>query len=172
MVSWRWRRIPIDLKSIPPAKDVAVEVARWDARVDKVVNVPIGEARSEYPQPRLKSLIEAAMKEATGAELAFMNPGGIRDRLRRGPLVARDVWNVMPFDNTVVVGKVKGKQLPASVTAGQTVDPEREYSLAINDFTAANQPTQLGATGLVFKDTGKLLRDVIIAYIQKRQVLD
>jgi len=172
VVSWRWRRIPIDAKIIPPAKDVAVEVARWDARVDKVVDVPIGEARSEYPQPRLKSLIEAAMKEATGAELAFMNPGGVRDRLRRGRLLARDVWNVMPFDNTVVVGKVKGKQLPASVTAGQTVDPEREYSLAINDFTAANQPTQLGATGLVFSDTGKLLRDVIIAYIQKRQVLE
>jgi 2',3'-cyclic-nucleotide 2'-phosphodiesterase (5'-nucleotidase family) len=101
-----------------------------------------------------------------------MNPGGIRDRLRRGRLLARDVWNVMPFDNTVVVGKVKGKQLPASVIAGKTVEPEREYTLAINDFTAANQPTQLGAAGLVFTDTGKLLRDVIIAYIQKRQVLD
>jgi len=172
LAAWKWKRIPIDAKTIPAAKDVAAQVARWDARVAAIVNVPIGEAKSEYPQARLKSLIEEAMKEATGSEVAFMNPGGIRDRLRRGSLLARDVWNVMPFDNTVVVGTFKGRQLPASATAGRAVDPEREYTLAINDFTAANQTAQMGSTGLVFHDTGKLLRDVIIEYIRKRQVLD
>jgi len=172
IASWKWRRLPIDAKKIPAAPDVAADVAKWDARVAKVVNIPIGEAKTDYPQARLKTLIEEAMREATGAELAFMNPGGIRDRLRRGLLLARDVWNLMPFDNTVVVGKFTGRQLPAAVTTGHSVDPERNYTLAVSDFTAANQEAQLGAAGLAFTDTGKLLRDVIIEYIRKRKVIE
>lgn len=172
LASWTWKRIPIDAKTIPPARDVAALVAKWEARVAKTVNVSIGEARSDYPQARLKPLIEAAMREATGAGLAFMNLGGIRDRLRKGPLLARDVWNLMPFDNTVVVGKFKGKQLPPSLNAGRPFEPERDYTLAVSDFTAANQATQLGSQDLTFSDTGKLLRDVIIDYIRKRQVLE
>jgi hypothetical protein len=136
------------------------------------VDVPIGEARREVATLNLKSLIEEAMREATGADFAYMNPGGIRDRLRAGRLLARDVWNLMPFDNTVVVGRFKGAQLPAQVTAGRAVDPAREYTLAVSDFTAANQRTQLGSTGLTFTDTGKLLRDVIIQRIRKRGVIE
>ncbi len=172
VASWTWKRIPIDAKTIPAARDVAAQVAQWDARVAKTVNVPIGEARSEYPQARLKTLIEVAMREATGADLAFMNLGGIRDRLRKGPLLARDVWNLMPFDNTVVVGKFEGKRLPAGILAGRTFEAEREYTLAVSDFTAANQATQLGGAGLEFTDTGRLLRDVIIEHIRKRKVLE
>ena len=172
IASWNWKRIPIDSKTIPAAKDVAAQVAKWDARVARTVNVPIGEAKSEYPQARLKTLIEAAMRETTGADLAYMNLGGIRDRLRQGPLLARDVWNLMPFDNTVVVGKFRGRELPPNLIVGRAFEPEREYTLAVSDFTAANQTAQLGSTGLAFTDTGKLLRDVIIEYIRKRKVLE
>ncbi len=172
IASWTWKRIPIESKTTPPARDVAAQVARWEARVARIVNVPIGEARREVAALNLKALIEAAMREATGADLAFMNLGGIRDRLRAGPLQARDVWNVMPFDNTVVVGRLKGAQLPERVTAGRAIDPAREYTLAVSDFVAVNQTTQLGTTGLAFTDTGKLLRDVIIDHIRHRRVIE
>ena len=172
IAAWSWKRIPVDSRAVPADRDVAAQVAKWDARVAKTVDVPIGEARREVATLNLKSLIEEAMREATGAEFAYMNPGGIRDRLRAGRLLARDVWNLMPFDNTVVVGRFKGAQLPAQVTAGRAVDPAREYTLAVNDFTAANQRTQLGSTGLTFTDTGKLLRDVIIQHIRKRGVIE
>ena len=172
IAAWSWKRIPVDSRAIPADRDVAAQVAKWDARVAKTVDVPIGEARREVATLNLKSLIEEAMREATGAEFAYMNPGGIRDRLRAGRLLARDVWNLMPFDNTVVVGRFKGAQLPAQVTAGRAVDPARDYTLAVSDFTAANQRTQLGSTGLTFTDTGKLLRDVIIQHIRKRGVIE
>jgi len=172
IAAWSWKRIPVDSRAVPADRDVAAQVAKWDARVAKTVDMPIGEARREVATLNLKSLIEEAMREATGAEFAYMNPGGIRDRLRAGRLLARDVWNLMPFDNTVVVGRFKGAQLPAQVTAGRAVDPAREYTLAVSDFTAANQRTQLGSTGLTFTDTGKLLRDVIIQHIRKRGVIE
>ncbi|MCX6616102.1 MAG: hypothetical protein NTZ98_08390, partial [Acidobacteria bacterium] len=60
------------------------------------------------------------------------------------------------------------EQLPTAVTQGRQIEAGRQYTLAINDFMAANQKTELKTTGLVFNDTGKLLRDVIIQYIRKR----
>ncbi len=170
--SWRWKRLPVEARELAADNKVAARVARWEARVAHIVNVPIGEARSEYPPPRLKGLIEAAMRQATGADFAYMNPGGIRDRLRAGPLLARDVWNLMPFDNMVVVGRFKGARLPPRALGGQAVEPEREYTLAVSDFIAANQATQLETEGLTFAPTGKLLRDVILEYIRARKVLE
>lgn len=172
VVSWKWKRILVDAKTTPPAKDVGARVSKWEARVSEIVDVPIGEARRDIAAANLKRLMERAMTDETGADLAFMNPGGIRDRLPKGRLLARHVWNIMPFDNTVVVGKFRGSQLPASVTAGRSINPSREYTLAVSDFTAINQKEQMGTTGLVFPKTGPLLRDMLIQWIKKRKIVE
>jgi len=103
-----------------------------------------------------------------------MNAGGVRDRLPEGQLLARHVWNIMPFDNLVVTGRFKGSALPAVVTSGRTIDPDKGYTLAVSDFTAANMSAsgQLGTTGLVFGKDGPLLRDVIIDWVRKQKVLE
>jgi len=174
MVSWKWRTIPVEANHITPAADVAVLVGQWEAKVSKIVDVPIGEARHAIAGPDLKRLIERAMMEETGADFAFMNQGGVRDKLPEGRLLARNIWNVMPFDNIVVVGRFPGSKLPANVLAGRVVDPQREYSLAVTDFTAANQsaPAQLAATGLEFPQTGPLLRDLLIDWVKKKKVVE
>jgi 2',3'-cyclic-nucleotide 2'-phosphodiesterase (5'-nucleotidase family) len=174
LVSWKWKPIPVDAKSIAPAADVAALVEQWEAKVSSIVDVPIGETRHEITGPDLKRLIERAMVEETGADFAFMNQGGVRDRLPAGRLLARNIWNVMPFDNIVVTGRFPGSKLPPAVLAGRTVDPQREYALAVTDFTAANQsgPAQLGTSGLVFSQTGPLLRDLLIDWVKKKQVLE
>src|SRR6202035_3188761 len=43
-----WKRIPIDSHTITPAPDVAKEVARWEAKVSHIVDVPIGEAKHPF----------------------------------------------------------------------------------------------------------------------------
>ncbi|MFB3778389.1 MAG: bifunctional UDP-sugar hydrolase/5'-nucleotidase [Bryobacteraceae bacterium] len=173
LASWTWRRLPVDEKA-PVAEDVRREVARWEAEVTKVVDQPIGKALREIPQTEVRALIERAMCEATGADFAFMNAGGVRDRFPQGQLLARHVWNIMPFDNLVVTGRFKGSALPAVVTAGKTIDPDKEYTLAVSDFTAANMgaPSQLGVTGLVFGREGPLLRDVILDWVKRQKVLE
>jgi 5'-nucleotidase / UDP-sugar diphosphatase len=173
LASWNWRRLPVDEKS-PVAEDVSKEVSRWEAEVTKVVDQPIGKALREIPQAEVRKLIERAMCEATGADFAFMNAGGVRDRLPQGQLLARHVWNIMPFDNLVVTGRFKGRALPVVVTSGRTIDPDKEYTLAVSDFTAANMSAagQLGVTGLVFDKDGPLLRDVIIDWVRRQRVLE
>lgn len=109
-----------------------------------------------------------------GADFAFMNFGGVRDVIPQGQVMARHVWNIMPFDNVVVVGTFKGSQLPEVVREGKTVDPEREYRLAVSDFTAANQAarSELRTKGLAFPQQGPMLRDLLIEWIRQKKTLE
>ena len=113
------------------------------------------------------------MTEALGTDLAFMNRGGIRDTLPEGTILARHVWNMMPFDNRIVIGRFHGSELPPSITAGRSIDPNREYTLAVSDFVGTNQRTELGTTGLVFPQHLDLLhRDLVIDWIRAKKVLE
>jgi 2',3'-cyclic-nucleotide 2'-phosphodiesterase (5'-nucleotidase family) len=174
IASWKWRTIPVNANKIAPAEDVAALVGQWEAKVATIVDVPVGEARHAIGGPDLKRLIERAMVAETGADLAFMNQGGVRDSLPEGRLLARNLWNVMPFDNIVVMGRFPGSKLPPVVTAGHTIDPQRQYTLVVTDFTAANQNAngQLGASGLEFPKNGPLLRDLLIEWVKKQKVLE
>ena len=174
VLSSEWTKIPID-SSIPPAPDVAREVAKWESKVSKLVDVPIGEstARMERNNPVLRKMIERAMAEQSGADFAWINTGNVRDTMPMGRILARTVWNILPFDNYIVLGKFKGSELPPSITKRYPVDPDREYTVATSDFTAANQSDkdQLNATGLRFPQTGPLQRDALIDWIKKKKVV-
>lgn len=63
----------------------------------------------------LGNWITDAMRRATRAEVAVHNKGGIRSSLRAGPITRRDVFEVLPFDNTTVVFELTGAELEAVV---------------------------------------------------------
>ena len=171
--SWKWTRLSIDSTKLAPAADVAAQVKKWEDEVTRRVDQPLAVAKHAIDKAGLKTLMERAMCEQTGAQFAFMNLGGIRDVLPGGQLLVRHIWNIMPFDNTVVFGKFKGKDLPKVVTGGRTVEPEREYTLAVTDFTAANQGarSQLQSAGLEFPGQGPLLRDLLVDWFRKQQTI-
>jgi 5'-nucleotidase/UDP-sugar diphosphatase len=173
-VSWTWKRIPIDASEIAPAADVAVQVKRWEDEVTARVDRPLAVSKKQFSRAEVKALIEQAMREETGADFAFMNSGGVRDILPEGQLRERHIWNIMPFDNLVVIAKVKGSDLPAVVLGDRKVDPGREYTLAASDFTAANQSaaTELRSTGLEFGGDVGLLRDIVIDWCRKKKTLE
>ena len=172
--SWTWKRIPIDASKIEPAADVAPLVKRWEDEVTARVDRPLAVSRKNFTHAEVKALIEQAMREETGADFAFMNLGGVRDELPEGQLLERHIWDIMPFDNLVVIAKVKGSDLPAVVLGGRKPDPGREYTLAATDFTAANQsaPSELRTTGLKFGDDVGLLRDLLIDWCRKKKVIE
>jgi 2',3'-cyclic-nucleotide 2'-phosphodiesterase (5'-nucleotidase family) len=169
-----WRIIPVNSKNAPYAADVGNMVKRWENEVAKVVDVPIGESRRELSRREVKLLIERAMRDTLHSDFALMNSGGVRDILPRGAILKRHVWNIMPFDNAVVIGKFPGARLPRSLVNGRAVEPNREYTLAVTDFTAEAQgdPEGLGGGGFVFSKDGPLLRDLLIDWIAKKKVID
>ena len=170
----KWKIIPVDSNKLTPDPRVARDVAHWEAKVSKLVDVPIGEAKRRLEKKDLQALVERAMREQTGSDFAWVNLGNIRDVVPVGRVLARAIWNILPFDNAVVIGKFKGSQLPLKVREGHAIDPDREYSLATTDFTAANQASvdQLGVSGLDFPKTAAMQRDMVIDWIKKRKILD
>jgi 2',3'-cyclic-nucleotide 2'-phosphodiesterase (5'-nucleotidase family) len=174
LAGWNWKKIPVDPSAIAPAADVAALVDRWEARVKKLVDRPLAVSRRAFTQGEVKTLIERALCEETGANFAFMNADGVRDGLPQGQLLERHIWNIMPFDDAVMVGTFKGKDLPAVVLGGREVDPERDYTLAVSDFTAANQGTaeNLRTTGLKFPNDVGVMRDLILDWFRKKKVIE
>ena len=86
----------------------------------------------------------------------------------------RHIWDIMPFDNRVVVGTFKGRDLPAVVLGSRQVEPDRDYTLAVSDFTAANQgtPENLRTTGLQFPHDVGLMRDILLDWFRKKKVIE
>jgi 2',3'-cyclic-nucleotide 2'-phosphodiesterase (5'-nucleotidase family) len=167
-----WTKIPIDAK-ITPDPEVARAVAKWEGKVSKLVDVPIGEATRRIEGKELTTLLERAVAEETGSDLVFINEGNVRDVLPKGQLLARHVWTIFPFENHIVIGKFKGSQLPKVILARGGIDPDREYTFATTDYTEHNQfqPDELGTTGLEFPKIERLERDVVIDWIKKKKVL-
>ena len=82
--------------------------------------VPVGETMGVFDGDRtrvraqptnLGVLIARAMMERTGADLALMNAGGVRDSLPDGRITYRDVLKVMPFSNQVSLVRLSGAEL-------------------------------------------------------------
>jgi len=174
VVSAAWKKIPVTSTAQEPAPDVAKHVAEWEAKVTAMMDVPIGEAKRTLQKADLKRMIERALREQMGADFAFMGFGGIRDVLPQGTILVRHIWNIFPFDNVVVMGKFSGARLPPTVTQGQPVDPHKEYTLATNEFAAANQssPRELNTSGLDFPIVGPLQRDLLIEWVKKVKVVE
>ena len=171
----KWTKLAVDSSVIPPAPDTAQLVASWEARVAEMVEAPIGEARRDFTKAEMRTLIERAVKEQMGVDFAYMNLGGVRDLFKQGLIRKRHVWNLMPFDNAMVTGKFKGSQLPETIRQRYQVDPDRESPLAVTDFTAATEsaPGRPNTWGLVFPQTnGPLLRDLLLAWVEKTKVIE
>ncbi|QZY66139.1 bifunctional metallophosphatase/5'-nucleotidase [Providencia rettgeri] len=56
-------------------------------------------------------LYAASSKEAGGAQIAFMNSGGIRADMKAGELTYGDIFTVQPFSNVVVTQSLTGAQI-------------------------------------------------------------
>jgi len=151
-VSWTWKRIPVDVASVAPDAAMARQVKYWEDKVADQVDRPLAIASRAFNKSEVKRLIEQALREETHSDFAWMNFGGVRDTLPQGQLLDRHIWNIMPFDNEVLIGTFKGRDLPKVVTGDKKIDPDRDYTLAVSDYTAANQGTaeNFRSTGLQF----------------------
>jgi 5'-nucleotidase / UDP-sugar diphosphatase len=96
------------------------------------LTVPVGEAVGVFDGDRsrvraqptnLGVLIARAMLERTGADLAIMNAGGVRDSLPEGKVTYRDVLKVQPFANQISVVRLTGAELLKYLEATAKMTP-------------------------------------------------
>lgn len=77
-------------------------------------------------ETNLGNLIADAIVYAVDADLAITNGGGIRASINKGDITRGEVITVLPFGNTVVVKKVKGKAILDAVEHGLSQYPAHE----------------------------------------------
>lgn len=133
-------------------------------------------------------------------DAALINIGGIRTTIGKGDILLKNVFEVMPFENEVIIVKFKGSDLQGlfdyyaknqknnpvshlyietnnglaskSLINGKTVNPSQDYYIATSDYLA------LGGDNMKFFargesiPTGIKLRDLFIEYFKKNQQIN
>lgn len=128
-------------------------------------------------------------------DAAVINIGGIRSTIGVGDILNKHVFEVMPFENEVVLVKMKGadlqglfqyyletqknnpvshlyieteaKKINKSLVNGENINPEKIYYIATSDYLA------LGGDNMKFFEKGEMistgirLRDLFIEYFKK-----
>lgn len=99
------------------ADGVAALVAAAEAALGEEVGELLGPIEEGGPlrSSGVGNWIADSFRAATGADLGIHNRGGIRTRLIPGPLTRRDLFELLPFPNTVVVMELTGAELIAAV---------------------------------------------------------
>ncbi len=99
------------------------------AMVDKyndnpVLNEVIATSADDFSSyEELGYLMADAQRDAAGADIALMNPGGVRmDRLDKGPVTIKNVYQLDPFGNELVVTKLTGGEIYSLMRAAWPVD--------------------------------------------------
>ena len=109
------------LRADVPLQTSSRSLAGFQAGVKELqssVAAQVGEdlrrAMNQGPGP----IVADAMRARTGAQIALSNPGGIRTDLPQGPLTVAQVYEVIPFGNSLVLLKMKGDAVVKAIEDG------------------------------------------------------
>lgn len=166
IVSVNWKRIPITTAAYPADPLVASLVDKWEAKVRAVVDVPIGTNSTALDRAGTKAWVESVMQRKTNADIPYLQLGNVRDNLPSGKVLARHIWNIMPFDNNMVLGKIPGKLIPDFVRGTRELNPDQLYSIVTIDFLVEgwrnSKNEAIRAFGQAMPLDGPYLRDVLL----------
>ncbi len=196
----------IAVKDVPAAADISKIIEPYQTKVSLKMSEVVGEATADLisvnnAESSLANFIADAYREHAKTQIALQNVGGIRSRILKGPITWGGVFEVLPFQNTLVTLKLTGAQLKktlgwnilavsglrvhldlkkpagerlvsATLLDGSPLEDTQSYTVTTNDFVLA------GGDG--FSEIGKgsdvrisetLLRDVFVQYIKAHVVL-
>lgn len=107
--------------NVTPDSQVAAILAKYEAKAGPKLNEIIGQAELEMKggyaakgavgDNALGNLIADGMKASMNSDFALMNGGGIRDNLKAGAITWNDLFNIQPFNNTLVKLEISGSDL-------------------------------------------------------------
>lgn len=129
-VSWTPTFRFIDTATVTPDPESVAMADALRASMDQRLNVEIGTVEARLDSRRnvvrgeeatMGDLITDAMRDATGADIAIMNGGGIRGDTTYEPgrkLTRRDILTELPFGNITVVTELPGSQILAALENG------------------------------------------------------
>jgi 2',3'-cyclic-nucleotide 2'-phosphodiesterase (5'-nucleotidase family) len=161
-------------------------------------NSNLGNLLADYTFDGANNWAKINLKKNVDA--ALINIGGIRTTIGKGDILLKNVFEVMPFENEVIIVKMKGAdlqglfdyyaknqvnnpvshlyietnngQLSKTLINGQPVNPSQDYYIATSDYLA------LGGDNMRFFakgesiSTGIKLRDLFIEYFKNNHEIN
>ena len=196
----------IPVEGVEGDPEIAALIRPYEETVRERAGELLGEALADLSNSRdgesaLANLIADAFREEAGTDVALHNLGGIRAPLPRGAITYGAVFEVLPFQNTLVKLTLTGGQLKrllgrslqavsgirgewdldrpypnrlvsAMFDDGAPVLDDARYSVAVNDFMWAGGDGLNELTSAVdVEDTGRLLRDVLADSIRRNPIV-
>jgi 5'-nucleotidase len=180
----------------------------WLRKIDQKMKTVLGTAVAPLPRTHptqdspLYDLVADVYREKTGTQIALANTGGIRTDLPAGPITYGKVFEILPFENTLVTLKLTGTQLKRTLAVTLTAvsglravydlsKPKNEkllsvtladgspliddatYTVTVNDFMLAGGDDYTElARGTEIMDTGILLRDALSEHISDKETIE
>lgn len=172
-----------------------------NSTMNEVVGIAANSLEKAQPEGSLGNfmvdalLTMAAEKYNTKVDGAMVNSGGIRlNQLPKGKITVGKIFELMPFDNQLLLQKLKGSQLQqlldltaakggwpmAGITmqirdkkavnirvGGQALDPDAVYTIANSDFIANGGDNADMLRKIPQISNGYLIRDALLDYIRK-----
>ncbi|HQC59061.1 MAG TPA: 5'-nucleotidase C-terminal domain-containing protein, partial [Candidatus Syntrophosphaera thermopropionivorans] len=180
--------IPVKEFDTPLAKYIQEKTVKIEEEMSKVIGfIPEDWIPDKYQSTTLSRWIASALKteyERTyHPDMAIINNGGLRKVIPAGPVTLRDLNELLPFNNTVVVFSCYGKDLltffqlnelhsqekPFDIceyTRLDSIVSDKIYRIISHDYIAGQWDKYLGFKPFDIYDTGEPFLDAIIHQVQ------
>lgn len=197
----------IDDKQSPDAKAESLILPyrkQVDAQMNDVVGTLNGELSKSQPECTMGNFFVDAMHQKAkeyflkDIDLTFANYGGLRiPMIPAGPVTRGTIFELMPFENRLIVIETPGANLPALfdlmaakdgwpvnsgvsyqitkdkkainiMIAGKPLDVNRKYWVASSDYIANGGDNVTAFIGQPRLDDGKLLRNALLEYVSEQ----
>ncbi len=125
--------VEIDATRFPEDAQVKELIKTATAPFESRLREVVGETRTtvrryDVLDASMDNLIADAVREATATEIAFTNGFRFSPPIPPGPITEADLWNMLPLDARVKIGRVTGMQL------GEYLEQEMELVFARDPF--------------------------------------
>ncbi len=190
-----------------PNKEVQSFISQYKAKFDEQMKVQIATSDQAMstgrPESLLTNLTSDQMKRFAddythgNCDLAIMNVNGHRAGMPKGVITLEDIYEIYPFDNSLVVLKLKGsdltkvfesyiqikgagissnvrlvgigKTLQSATVDGKQVYPDKVYTIVTLDYLADGNDDMKDLRNAISVDrTGVLVRDMMIDYAKNQ----
>ncbi len=134
---------------------LAATTAGWQTKLTQALGEELGYTSTGLTKESvaIARWIAGAYRAELKTDVAIVNTGGIRQGLPKGTITKASIWSILPFDNKLVIVKLKGRDLITDIempeagfagvervgkgyrlASGKPLDPGATYSVATIDF--------------------------------------